>query len=769
MKWFNNIKIGGKMLVGFGAVVAIVLFLGIFAWIELANTSQSYNHLMDQSFVRRQATMEAYAGFNGIRRTLASTVMHSPTANSASINTLYAEMRAYEIEISRAMDVYDATLFRNALFTQADIDYRLNLSIGVREMVERYITEIFVPARQYSLVGNYNAALNLVTESAELIGEVATMIDYIVDTTNEAIERNLESIAQETQETQLLLVVIIVAAVLTAIILALLISRAMTKPVRNLVELTAQISSGQLNINTDQSRLTKDEIGMLTKDVYVLIGTLKGIVDDIDRFAYETTVNGDIEYRVDASKYCGGYADMVNGLNNFTDNFVKDVLSIMSLFEQIGKGNFDFHMERLPGKKVVLNQAVDALKANLDAVNVEISSTIDAIANKGDLTFQIDESQYPGDWGDIMAGLNKIVKSVYEPLRALEIGMVEMRDGNFDLKDIDEKIVYAGYRASPEAYSGIFYNNIQIFDQTIVSISSYITEINEVLAKMAEGDMRNSIEREYIGAFDTIKTSLNTINYTLNKTISEIANASEQLLTGANQISASAIDLATGAQEQAASVEELNATIDIINQQSKENAASAINANELSGRSSSVALEGNEAMKQMVDAMTQIKESSNNISKIVKTIQEIAFQTNLLALNASVEAARAGEHGKGFAVVADEVRTLAGRSQQAATETTGLIQESINSVASGSMIAESTAESLDAIVSSASEVLQIIGSISEASTEQTEAIAQVTEGLARISKVVQSNSAVSQETAAASEELNAQAETLRQLVSFFKL
>jgi methyl-accepting chemotaxis protein len=499
------------------------------------------------------------------------------------------------------------------------------------------------------------------------------------------------------------------------------------------------------------------------------VNTGEMLVADITKFSHEANINGDIEYRINAEKYSGKYKEMIENLNKFTDAFVGDMLAFLEAMNRVNKGDFSSKLNKLPGKKIVLNNTLDELMTNLNGVHAEVNGLIEAASVKGDLSFKINADKYQGNWRELMLGLNSISEAVDTPLKAINVALKEMQAGHFDIAHLLQKIGEAGLPTDPAKYRGVFGDIVMAVNATMAEISSYITEISQNLGEMAGGNMTTVITQDYVGDFAAIKESFNHISVTLNKTLLEISAASEQVFSGANQISESAIDLANGAQQQANAVQELNASIDMINQQTIQNANNAQEANTLSNRSTENANEGNEAMKQMLDAMQGIKEASGNISKIIKTIQDIAFQTNLLALNASVEAARAGEHGKGFAVVAEEVRSLAGRSQNAAEETTALIEGSISRVDAGSGIAESTANALGVIVTNAQEMLRIINDISVSSKEQAQAIGQVGIGLGQISSVTQSNSAVSQEAAAASEELTSQAEVLRQLVAYFKL
>lgn len=309
------------------------------------------------------------------------------------------------------------------------------------------------------------------------------------------------------------------------------------------------------------------------------------------------------------------------------------------------------------------------------------------------------------------------------------------------------------------------------FQNMAANLHIIVEDVRYLLGEMAHGnfDIQTRAEDNYVGDFEEIKLSIRKLNHTLSDTLTQINRSSDQVFSGADQVSAGAQALSQGATQQAASVEELAATINDISGQVQLNAAHAQDASTKARETGSQMVESNQRMQDMIKAMGDISNSSSEIGKIIKTIEDIAFQTNILALNAAVEAARAGTAGKGFAVVADEVRNLASKSSEASKSTAALIEGSIRAVGNGTKIADDTAQALLSAVAGSNEVIETIEKISRASNEQAASIAQVTLGIDQISSVVQTNSATAEESAAASEELSAQAQMLRRLVSQFKL
>lgn len=301
------------------------------------------------------------------------------------------------------------------------------------------------------------------------------------------------------------------------------------------------------------------------------------------------------------------------------------------------------------------------------------------------------------------------------------------------------------------------------------SFVSPLRDLEEKTAMMAEGDLTVSLKVNSDDEIGRVAAAFNSMTAHLNEVMSKITIASQQVASGSKNISDSGNMLAKGASTQASSVEELSASIAEITAQTASNAENATRANDLTLEANQKAELGNSRMEEMLGAMADINESSANIAKIIKVIDEIAFQTNILALNAAVEAARAGQHGKGFAVVAEEVRNLAARSAKAAKETTDIIGESINKVDAGTELARGTAEALRSIKEGVNEVASLVGEIADASQKQNTALQMLNQGVLQVSNVVQTNSATAEESASASVELSAQADLLQEAVSRFKV
>ena len=305
----------------------------------------------------------------------------------------------------------------------------------------------------------------------------------------------------------------------------------------------------------------------------------------------------------------------------------------------------------------------------------------------------------------------------------------------------------------------------------VEGLSTVINDIGYLLNEMANQNLnvRTQHEDVYVGSFRNILLSMRNMKAELSDAIKQVNHSAEQVSAASSQLSASAQTLSQGTAEQASSVEELASRINEISEQAKHTASGALDVRGQTHQTGEEVSLCNQKMQNLMEAMDKIQTSSNEIEKILKTIDDIAFQTNILALNAAVEAARAGSAGKGFAVVAEEVRNLAGKSAEAAQNTSSLIEHSTDAVHTGSEIARNTAEILSEVVNSIQSVVDSIDNIAAVSNEQSDAVWQVSEGINQISIVVQSNSATAEEGASASEQLSAEAAGLKQLVNQFTL
>ncbi len=343
-----------------------------------------------------------------------------------------------------------------------------------------------------------------------------------------------------------------------------------------------------------------------------------------------------------------------------------------------------------------------------------------------------------------------LIKAITRPMSKLSVAAKKMTLGDIDVDC--EKI----------------YNDDlgELLDE-FAQMADAIREQTRITEAISKGDLSREAnprsDRDVLGKAIVRLLSEN------NMTLSNVKEASAQITVGSEQVANASQALAQGSTEQASAIQQVTASMDEVTQRTKANATEAGEANVLVQNIKEMATSGNEQMKSMIGAMDDINASSETISKIIKTIDDIAFQTNILALNAAVEAARAGVHGKGFAVVAEEVRNLAAKSAAAASETAEMIDDTIHKVGNGTKIAQDTAKSLDEIVTSIDEIVGLISNITTSSNDQATAISQIDQAISQVSTVVQTNAATSQQCAAASEELSNQAVTLKNLMARYQL
>ncbi|AFA47976.1 methyl-accepting chemotaxis protein [Acetobacterium woodii] len=462
---------------------------------------------------------------------------------------------------------------------------------------------------------------------------------------------------------------------------------------------------------------------------------------------------GFVEVNTDVTSYASINAYTKEEVQRFGKNLLRLVDGDLNFDLSIGKAGE--HTEEVSQQFMEIGKSLTVVKDSIgnliDDVTMMTESAID-----GKLEVRADETRFNGAWKDLIKGMNLTLQEIEKPL--VEVGMTieSMYNGNLNVAIIG-------------AYRGGFDQLKQLINGMIKQLNGMIGDIAYRIGELAKGNLNIENAQKYQGDFVNIENALNGIIESLNPVMRGIYDSAEQVSSGTDQVANGSQNLAQGSTEQASAIQELTASITEIADQTKNNAVAANEAQELTLVVMDNAKKSNGHMNAMQRSMEDINASSQDISKIIKVIDDIAFQTNILALNAAVEAARAGQHGKGFAVVAEEVRTLAARSSDAVKETTELIEGSINKVKTGTKIADETAAALTDIVAEIEKVTNLVSNIAVASNEQATGIAQINTGIEQVAQVISQNSATAEESAAASEEMSSQAELLKERINQFQL
>ncbi|MCG8483444.1 MAG: methyl-accepting chemotaxis protein [Clostridia bacterium] len=549
-----------------------------------------------------------------------------------------------------------------------------------------------------------------------------------------------------------------------------------------------KIAEGDLSIKINP----KSEKDILSNSLQIVVDNLNELNSEVDTML-ESIMDGNLLVRGNSNNLKGKYKGIIEGVNFILDSFVNILDSVDSNILIIDTNyNTRFrNSSAMDGAKVTRESLVGKKCYELNDCNTNQCVLDQCVKNKSKESFEIHEEKtqksyiskftpYIDKYGK-MRGVIEFALETTELKKEEKIAVKKLEYQKKEVNKFTNKLdMLANGHLDIDASISEFdddtkeiADNFNILNNSLIestnSIKSMIDEIAYILSELTNKNFTVGIEKEYVGDFIQLNKSINHIIKEFNTILTEINSAAEQVETGTEQVASSSQSLSQGASQQAGSVEEIGATVTQVAEQTKENAKNANKANELSMKAKLDAQQGNQQMVAMLTSMNEIKESSNNISNIIKVIDEIAFQTNILALNAAVEAARAGEHGKGFAVVAEEVRNLAARSAKAAKETTDLIDNSISKVEDGYKIANNTAEALNKIVDVVTDTGEIVKTIAEESSKQALSISEIDSGIKQVSVVTQTNTAIAEESASASEEMAGQAQMLKGMIQQFKL
>lgn len=738
---FRNLKIGLKLYLGFGAVLALTFILGMTAFFSMRKMDDSMMTIADKHLPAIETLNTINLGIAAVKtseRTLLIENYPDPNLRSGEYKHL---KNAWE-RIDSAWTLYDK-IEKNALEKTQWETFK-----GTANQWKQSHKEVMkLHMLKDSLVHLYQNTTNVQFKAK--LKEISTLI--IAKTQSQrplfyAAQTSLDNMVRlNSRETNTLVTqttvksdqrinlawIMLIACIIIAALIAVFISQYLSKSLNEVSQIARNIASGNLNDSITSD--AKDEIGNLVRSFQEIKQTINMFLTNISIMSKEQKA-GDIEARCSSNGLEGAYANLADGVNDSLDLITLPIIESIGLMNEYSQGNFNIQMRALPGKQVILSDAINKIRINVLAL-INDADMLSQAAIEGKLSMRSEISKHQGGFRKIVEGINNTLDAVIGPLNKAAVYIDRISKG--DMPEIIN-----------DQYAGDF-NTIKENLNTLINSLNLIIEKSKLIAN---GDLTVSMEKRSNN--DELMEALNNLVKSNAYTINEFKIAVDNIVLAGQQLQSVSQQISQGSTEQAASTEEVSSSMEQMVSNINQNADNAKQTEKIAILASGDIIEGNKAVAVTVDAMKQIADK-------ITIIGQIAEKTDLLAINAAIEAARAGEQGKGFAVVAAEVRKLAENSQASAKEINDLSRSSVK-------IADESGQLLTKIVPDIKQTALLVQEIAAASMEMNSGAMQVNNALSQLNSVTQQNAAAAEEMSASTEELARQSEQLQDLIGFYK-
>ncbi|MDY4295804.1 MULTISPECIES: methyl-accepting chemotaxis protein [unclassified Xanthomonas] len=698
MHALSNLRIGQRLALGFLTIIVLMVLLTVVGIQRVHSIDQRLTAINEVNSVKQRYAINFRGSVHDRAIALRDVVLLDDAASRQATERTIDKLAG---DYARAAQPLDALLAVSSDAQEKTILQRI-------QGIEARTMPLIAQVRRLRDAGDTVQAQALLLQQArpafvDWLASINAFIDL-----QEAKNRQAAKEAMATARGfALLMVGCTVLALLLGTLIALLLTRRVVRPLRQALGMAERIGAGDLS--SPDIVTTRDEAGQLLRAMQQMQRRLHEVISAQREMAARHDA-GAISYRMDAQRFPGEYGRMVADTNALVDAHVQTQLRITEVMGRYAIGDLSQDIAHYPGEKAAITAAMQQVKQNLHAINVQIQTLAEAACA-----------------------------------------------GNF------------AHRGQPEKFEHAFRTMVENLDTMMATADANLAKFSALLRCIADGDLTVRMSGNFHGVFAAMRDDANSTVHRLTDIVAHIQRTTNSIGFAAEDIASGNQELAKRSEQQAASLEETAASMEELTSTVKQNAEHAQRANHLALGAAGVASEGRDVVGQVVETMDGIQAASRRIADIIAVIDGIAFQTNILALNAAVEAARAGEQGKGFAVVAAEVGTLAHRSAGAAKEIKTLIDDSVQRVAHGATLVHQAGATMDQVVASVQHVTDLMGQISAASHEQANGIAQVNQTIARMDETTQQNVALVEEASSAARSLEEQSAQLTQAVEVFKV